>query len=831
MAADPLRTRPLAVLLALAVAGGAGSPAGGQDVDVRVVMPANGQLVLADTMEVVLEWTLDLGPTRNLVVESQEIFVDTRSFRRLQQRPNASGPVSFRETVRSIDLLAGYDGDGVLDFRRQFFVRSPVGTSLFGTGTVSVHVIDPAVTVTAQASPDPLSVCRLDVIVTWTFETSASGLRVESSSGEISGGPRVPTSLVRNLGAGTSEIRERLAVPVELVAAAAGQRIGYSRDFDFKVGRFGAGRRRSGVRIGTVPTDFTVTAEPPAANVAVGQPATLDVTWTAAGFEDCRHASSPAGRFETLDGRPLGIVSAGLDLGFGSADETVRVPAQATLEASALGADRIRYVRQFSDLFGSSRSRGLSLELTGGIAAPFALTRLALQFRGGEVFRLVDQGEDLTATAEITYTGSGLLQAAWEVADPATTSGLPVFREIGLVRRRLSAGGELRLDSPVLPAELTGTHLVRLRIDDPATDFAEPPVLPYQVAEHAEIVSRVRPRPPADAPEVADDDPVAERELLVLSADREEARQLEQLGLEVKMRSVFDALDLVASVLRVPPGVTVSRLVDDLRRRHPTLWVDANHIYTSQSGAALPIDVGAVVATIGWGEEQTRCRSAIKIGIADSAVDQALPPGRQRSLLIPGELGSREHGTTQLNVLLELVPEAGDAVLVTEVLQRYEARTISGVYRDFVSLFRLAGAMDGLVREGAKLIQLGVAGRRSLILKGLVDRLEKRGVLIVAPFGSDPQRDAWPAAYDWVFGAFAGDVQAPALRLPDAVEVPAVDAACGNSCAVPFVAAALWVAGAGDAEVDREVLLKKIAEAQPPRVWRLRAPPCIEAAP
>ncbi|HEY8553716.1 MAG TPA: hypothetical protein VIL43_04140 [Burkholderiales bacterium] len=90
--------------------------------------------------------------------------------------------------------------------------------------------------------------------------------------------------------------------------------------------------------------------------------------------------------------------------------------------------------------------------------------------------------EPLGAFAEVTFTGTGLLQAQWEIAGPASTAGTPVFRVLSQVRQYLASGDTVTFRSPPLPTNAAGLHFVRLRITDPAPGF-QPPEVRYFVLE------------------------------------------------------------------------------------------------------------------------------------------------------------------------------------------------------------------------------------------------------------------------------------------------------------------------------------------------------------
>jgi hypothetical protein len=160
--------------------------------------------------------------------------------------------------------------------------------------------------------------------------------------------------------------------------------------------------------------------------------------------------------------------------------ETVTLPQQALLRAQSLGADRLFIVRSFDD-GGASASDASGVAISGGLGGEFRLVRIALRFDDGAVQRVVSTDSTLSATASITFTGSGRIEGRWEIAQPTSTLGEPRFRSLGVVRRQVTgASREVSLESPSLPTGTQGIYLLRLRITSPETGF-EPPELGYAV--------------------------------------------------------------------------------------------------------------------------------------------------------------------------------------------------------------------------------------------------------------------------------------------------------------------------------------------------------------
>ncbi|HHQ42368.1 MAG TPA: hypothetical protein ENK20_08770 [Chromatiales bacterium] len=154
--------------------------------------------------------------------------------------------------------------------------------------------------------------------------------------------------------------------------------------------------------------------------------------------------------------------------------ETIRIPAAWLVWARRNGYTRLDYIRYFDDGSGNKGCNVFKIFVTAGGsfgAADFGLSYVRLRFDDGSVARVVEQGTELRVRAEVRYRGHGLLRAVWEVADPARTrSGEVLYTPVATVHRYLTGTGRTVLEGPALPTTLTGLHLVRLRLIEPAID-------------------------------------------------------------------------------------------------------------------------------------------------------------------------------------------------------------------------------------------------------------------------------------------------------------------------------------------------------------------------
>lgn len=240
-----------------------------------------------------------------------------------------------------------------------------------------------------------------------------------------------------------------------------------------------------------------VTASGSVNSVALGQPTVVTVVWVVTRQTDGNGGNCGATVSSTvgtlrggIDGTPLlGIPttltqtqlcpSAPLASTPFTFTETIVIPADAVRRAQLLGS--LSYTRNFDDGFGGNTG-ALGLLISSSATGPFGVVREALAFDNGAPARVLTLNEPLGAVAELTFSGTGLLQAQWEIAGPESTSGTPVFRVLSQVRQYLISGDTHVFRSPPLPTDAAGLHFVRLRVTDPTPGF-EAPVIRYFVLQ------------------------------------------------------------------------------------------------------------------------------------------------------------------------------------------------------------------------------------------------------------------------------------------------------------------------------------------------------------
>ncbi len=244
-----------------------------------------------------------------------------------------------------------------------------------------------------------------------------------------------------------------------------------------------------------------VDTTPTTANVAIGRASSVSFVWRVFNTNNApQTVSSASGTFrDSINGNTiLGTINSPLTAtannfcgGFPSAclpvtvvvnfSETIVIPTDVVARALQMGLGSIVYQRSFTPT-GTSSTAAITLNITSSSAANFNISGEILSFDNGSSVRILPRNNAIHAQAELGYNGTGLLQAVWEIAEPATTSGTPVFRPLTQVREYLTLGDTKTLKSPALPTGAVGLYLIRLRVIDPIVPFTMP-VIRYFVAE------------------------------------------------------------------------------------------------------------------------------------------------------------------------------------------------------------------------------------------------------------------------------------------------------------------------------------------------------------
>lgn len=228
---------------------------------------------------------------------------------------------------------------------------------------------------------------------------------------------------------------------------------------------------------------------PPVLNVAFNQGGAITVTWRVEQNDSQpRTIVSTQGTF-LVNGNPIATVNRVLrrSVPIGNnvvfITETVLVPRSVVYQASKLGIQGLQYQRIFDDTL-LPATGALALAVTGSGSAGFAISRVDLSFleEPGANVVIAERGATLHPMVRVRFAGSGFLSAEWKVADAASSAGQQIFVSRRMVRRYLTAGGEVDIVGPALPTNVTGQYDVIFELNEVERDPDDRTLDPFQSA-------------------------------------------------------------------------------------------------------------------------------------------------------------------------------------------------------------------------------------------------------------------------------------------------------------------------------------------------------------
>jgi hypothetical protein len=326
--------------------------------------------------------------------------------------------------------------------------------------------------------------------------------------------------------------------------------------------------------------DINVTVAPTAFNIAFGRPTTISVVWsiTQTTCTGTGTVSSPNGFINfgqtsiSIGGnlsRPITNPGPTVQIA-----ETIVVPQSVSIQALEMRSASIQFTRIFTSTISctsTTDAASADLFVTSAGASGFSLSRVALSFDDEAPVRIIGRNEKIHAVADIMFNGNGLLHGTWEIADPTSTGGQPVFRTLGRVGRYLTGGDRQRINSPPLPSRSTGLYLVRLNITDPTPNF-DAPIIRYFVGDES-TGARMPALPlalvsPPNQSLLAQDTPFA--------WDAIRGARAYQLEIYAKPRTAADSLpslgsDINAAPPALPPGPPITGMLVPGRQLRATL--------------------------------------------------------------------------------------------------------------------------------------------------------------------------------------------------------------------------------------------------------------------
>ncbi|MGE5826688.1 MAG: S8 family serine peptidase [Bacteroidota bacterium] len=367
----------------------------------------------------------------------------------------------------------------------------------------------------------------------------------------------------------------------------------------------------------------------------------------------------------------------------------------------------------------------------------------------------------------------------------------------------------------------------------PSQAPAIPPVMPP--ATGGSLLGSPLPPPPqvqqGAAASIKEDVSVEPGEIVVVSANMQEAQQLQQqaqgLGVGIKRRAALGSLGLVVSVLRVPMGMSVADALAQLRKALPGTWLDANHRYALEAGPEL---YGPQL--VGWPKGAHGCPGTPALGMIDTAVDLHHPAfaGRNltaRSFLPAGVTpAAADHGTAVASLLVG----DGTGLMPGAALRAAQVFRLRGEHGADTDAELVARALDWLVGQKVIAINLSFGGPRNQLVEAAIQRVEQLGVEVFAAAGNGgaDAPPVYPAAQPGVVAVTAIDAKLQPYGHANrgdyiAFAAPGVDVwaaapggggkyETGTSYAVPFATAVFAAARISQPAASKDAL-EKVLEA------------------
>ncbi|WP_347330364.1 S8 family serine peptidase [Marinimicrobium locisalis] len=253
-------------------------------------------------------------------------------------------------------------------------------------------------------------------------------------------------------------------------------------------------------------------------------------------------------------------------------------------------------------------------------------------------------------------------------------------------------------------------------------------------------------------------DIIVRNEMLVLA----DAALLERLNrhpaLELRERQPLSALGTSLGSFRVRSDVSLNTLRSELRETYPGLSVDFNHGYELNQGRG---EAGSPVTLSSLYRSATPGRTRTAIGMLDGPVNTGHPAFAdarlaQKAFVPSPSERDRAHGTAVASLLVGRTPAWEGLVPEAEL---YVASVFSeqARYGSIATTQSLITALDWLVSQSVKVINISLAGPANQTLETALERVRAQGILPVAAAGNagplaDPQ---YPAAYPTVVAVTA----------------------------------------------------------------------------
>ena len=299
-------------------------------------------------------------------------------------------------------------------------------------------------------------------------------------------------------------------------------------------------------------------------------------------------------------------------------------------------------------------------------------------------------------------------------------------------------------------------------------------------------------------------------EWLVL-VNPDEMASLTKHGFSASGIDHLDGLNKILARVEAPAGYSLARVKREISKFSSETRVDYNHLYETKSAKSYDKGRGIEPRTA-LDTARFNLGEGLKIGMIDTRINESLPVFQSSRIkdkdFIDYKFTRPRHGTSVASILV------GESNTYHGLAPKAELYTASVFFNSPIGGERattenLVQAIDWMVHNDVKVINMSLAGPPNAILQAAIESAQKKGVIILAAVGNDgpTAKPLYPAAYEGVIAVTAVNVNNKIYRLANrgphvdfaapgvAIRTATADgefkASTGTSFAAPFAAVIL----------------------------------------